>query len=100
MANRDKVFDALRNCITEPKCRDCPWDECERFDCKKANVPVNLLLDVLNLLKEQEAVEPTVGGIEDHDGNGSWWYQCGKCKMPIDHGDKFCRRCGQEVKWK
>ena len=54
MANRDKVFDALRNCITEPKCRDCPWEECERFDCKKANVPVNLLLDVLNLLKEQE----------------------------------------------
>jgi len=54
---------------------------------------------VLALLKEQEAVEPTVSGIEEHDGHGSWWYQCGKCKMPIDYGDRFCRRCGQAVKW-
>lgn len=53
--DREKIFDALRNCTTEPKCRDCPWEECERFDCKKVNVPVNLLLDVLKLLKEQEA---------------------------------------------
>ena len=51
------------------------------------------------LLKEQEAVEPTVGGITEHDGHGSWWYQCGKCKMPIDYGDKFCKRCGKAVKW-
>lgn len=51
------------------------------------------------LLKEQEAVEPTVSGTEEHDGHGSWWYQCGKCKMPIDHGDKFCRHCGKAVKW-
>lgn len=50
-------------------------------------------------MKEQEAVEPTVSGIEEHDGHGSWWYQCGKCKMPIDYGDGFCRHCGQAVKW-
>ena len=56
MPDLEKVFDAIRNCITEPKCKDCPWDDCERFDCKRVNVPVTLLLDALKLLKEQDAI--------------------------------------------
>lgn len=55
--------------------------------------------DAAELLKEQEPVEPTVGGAEEYDGHGSWWYQCGKCKMPIDYGERFCRWCGMRVKW-
>ena len=53
MINREKVFDALRNCVTEPKCKDCPWEDCEKIGHKRVNVPVTLLLDTLNLLKEQ-----------------------------------------------
>ena len=53
MADREKVFDALRNCVTEPKCKDCPWEDCEQIGCKRVTVPVTLLLDTLNLLKEQ-----------------------------------------------
>lgn len=53
--DREKVFDAFRNCITEPKCKDCPWEQCEQFDQKKVSIPATLALDVLNLLKEQEA---------------------------------------------
>ena len=53
MTDREKVFDALRNCITEPKCKDCPWEDCEKIGHKRVNVPVTLLLDTLNLLKEQ-----------------------------------------------
>jgi len=49
-----KVFDAFRNCITEPKCKDCPWEQCEQFNQKKVEVPFTLALDVLNLLKEQQ----------------------------------------------
>lgn len=52
--DREKIFDAFRNCITEPKCRDCPWEQCEQFNQKKVSIPVTLALDVLNLLKEQE----------------------------------------------
>ena len=49
-------------------------------------------------LKAQESVEPTIGG--DADGPcGNWWYQCGKCKEAIDYHDKYCRMCGQAVKW-
>ena len=52
MIDRAKVFDAIRNCITEPKCKDCPWEDCEKVGCKRVTVPVTLLLDALVLLKE------------------------------------------------
>ena len=54
MADREKVFDALRCCITEGKCRNCPWEDCEKVGSKRAIVPVTLMLDALNLLKEQQ----------------------------------------------
>lgn len=52
----DKVFTAFRNCISEPKCKDCPWEQCEHFNQKEVSIPVTLALDVLNLLKEQEQI--------------------------------------------
>lgn len=54
---------------------------------------------ILALLKEQEAVKPRLGGTEYHDGHSSFWYRCGKCETRINYGDKFCRCCGQAVKW-
>ena len=54
MTDRGKIFAALRNCLAEPKCGDCPWEDCERFDHKTTTVPVTLLLDVLELLREQK----------------------------------------------
>ena len=53
--------------------------------------------DILAMLKSNEPVEATVCN-NDISGAGSWWYQCGKCKMPIDPKDRFCRHCGQEAK--
>lgn len=99
MADRKKVFDAIRNCVTEPKCRDCPWEECERFECKKVSVPANLLLDALKLLKEQEAVEPI---------NSYGTFRCGNCRNIVGYNDgygrgyqnNFCSKCGKAVKWK
>ena len=105
MADREKVFDALRNCVTEPKCRDCPWEECERFDCKKVSVPANLLLDALKLLKEQEIGHWVV--LENCSNAGVY---CSECHRKIfDHYPMrkqlsyFCPHCGtrmegQEVK--
>ena len=65
-------------------------------ECKKA---VEWLDDALALLKEQEPVESTIGRAVEHDGHDSWWYQCGKCKGPIDWQDRYCRHCGKPVKW-
>lgn len=49
------VFDKLRNCITEPRCRDCEGipGVCE-YDHQSVTIPKVLALDVLELLKEQE----------------------------------------------
>lgn len=49
--------------------------------------------EVIALLKAQEPVEPTLRG-----GIGGYWY-CGACNYQISRGDKFCRYCGQAVKW-
>lgn len=77
MPDREKVFDALRNCITEPKCRNCPWEDCERFECKRTDIPISLGLDILKLLKEQE---------EERKRLLSWF---GKFCRHIDNGDKW-----------
>jgi hypothetical protein len=54
---------------------------------------------ILELLKEQDPVEPK----KEDDGNpepwASWWYVCGDCGQPIDKMDRYCRRCGKQVKW-
>lgn len=51
-----------------------------------------------NALKAQEPMNAIVVH-NDISGCGSWWYQCQRCKMAIDPKDKFCRSCGQAVKW-
>ena len=55
--------------------------------------------NAITLLKEQEPIAPSICGSKEPDGHGSWWYLCGKCKKPIDYKDRFCKRCGQAVKW-
>ena len=120
----DKVFTAFRNCISEPKCKDCPWEQCEQFNQKKVTIPVTLALDVLNLLKEhgeqiknrdeslekareeikwlremlkeQEAVEAEVEVINEIDR----LYRCPRChKHFFYEKQKYCDQCGQAVKW-
>ena len=78
------------------------------------NIPIQSLIDHIKtamdvdpwtkemaeeLLKEQEAIPPGT----ENDGNpgawASWWYVCGACGREIDFHDRFCRRCGQAVKW-
>lgn len=50
------------------------------------------------LLKEQEPVEPIRG--EDMDTSSAcWWYVCPSCRIAIDYQDRFCRHCGQPLKW-
>lgn len=90
MADREKVFDALRNCVTEPKCKDCPWEDCEQIGCKRVTVPVTLLLDTLKLLKEQEPVKPI--RLEN-------WWKCPACEQNIVANMKYCPGCGRKVKW-
>ena len=93
MDMRDKVitgFMCLLSCTTPNDCSECG------YECNTAihvKTPVNMIFDAIGLLKAQEPVEPTLRG-----GIGGYWY-CGACNYQISRGDKFCRYCGQEVKW-
>lgn len=55
------------------------------------------MLDAMELLKEQEAVEPEVEVLNEIDR----LYRCPKChKCFFYEKQKYCDQCGQEVKWK
>lgn len=49
--DEEQVIQALENCIGQPKCRDCPWEECEYEHEVVNSVPYSLLRDVLAILK-------------------------------------------------
>lgn len=96
MVDREKVFDALRNCLAEPKCGDCPWEDCERFGHKRTDVPVTLLMDVLELLRDQEPIEPIVERVNELDR----LYRCGGCgAYVLFRKQRYCHACGKKVKW-
>jgi hypothetical protein len=79
-----------------PEC-DATADGIE-FGCGFGNDNIIGCTAYENRWKAQEPVEPTIGG--DADGPcGNWWYQCGKCKEAMDYHDRYCRNCGQAVKW-
>ena len=52
-AEKGRVLDAFRNCISEPQCRDCPWKECEEMGNRKIEIPVDLALAVDRLFVSQ-----------------------------------------------
>lgn len=83
--DREKVIKAFRVRIIS---------DSEEFDT--VEIPVYEAVQILELLKEQEAVEPE----REHSGGGTtWWNVCGNCKTAINPNDKFCHECGRAVKW-
>lgn len=102
--DREKVnvFDAFRICITEGKCTntDCPYEyQCELIrngQSKFIQIPKVLALDVLNRLKEQEAVvhpEPSCEMTYITD------CCCDLCGVQLIREDNFCRCCGKPIDW-
>ena len=71
-------------------------------DCLEGSDNDKTIDRALELLKEQEAIEP-VEMIDDFYPIGdplrtSGW-KCGKCMERIAGYDNYCPNCGQEVKW-
>lgn len=50
---RKKVISAIENRIVTPKCRDCPWDECEEQH-ETVELPLGLVKKALEYLKAQK----------------------------------------------
>ena len=92
MTDIEKVIPGIKACWSEHfyhRCFDCPY-KTER-DNKKCIE--RLGADTLELLKEQEAVEPKHNPLSPTD-----WF-CGKCGMCISRFHDYCPSCGQAVKW-
>ena len=53
--------------------------------------------DIINLLKEQEAVEPTL----IREGRNKYYndYVCPSCDNELHYGQNYCSECGRSVKW-
>ena len=56
----------------------------------------NIAKEAMELLKEQEPVEPR---IQTSSSGVTLWHICGNCNTPISPNDKFCHECGRAVKW-
>ena len=92
MPDREKVIKGLRCCSHTDgvNCIYCPYDN-DGEDCTAL-----MSMDVLELLKEQDAVKPLR---ESSGGGTTWWNVCGACRTAINPNDKFCHECGRAVKW-
>lgn len=98
----DKVIKGLTQCtsfgeigLTEDECNDCPY--CEGYKTGLCWVQMNR--DALELLKEQEMVEPKKTAYQRVDHTIAYRYRCGTCDMSIFPSYKYCPFCGQAVKW-
>ena len=80
MPDREKYIDVLSKAVKAMK---------EYNDDAPIRISLECIEDILELLKGQEAVEPT-------------WNRgkpfCGVCGLRI-HGGKFCSECGRPIAW-
>lgn len=100
--DREKVIKALEYCRDNELVNDC--NKCD-YGGKTGVFCIGMINDVLTLLKEQEAVEPSFK--QDKDGIFVWC--CGSCGAYMYHiydgidkakeYAKFCRQCGKPVLW-
>lgn len=100
--DREKVTTGLE-CCQKTHCDKCPYvydGLCNTNDCT-----ADLASDVLDLLKEQDAVKPFYEEGEDFLNYfmKHTMGRCGHCKAPLPALDgmrsKFCWMCGRQVKW-
>ena len=99
-AEKVRIIEALKNCLDRPKCRDCPWHECEDVYGDGCAIPRSLAekaLALVELLKEQEPVEP----ILKREGWNKYYndYVCPICDQELVYEQNYCSECGRAVKW-
>ena len=93
--NREKVIKGLECCLGSNDCDIEPEEDCPyKGMCLCA---MALRLDVLALLKEQEAVKPK--SKVRHGAYPQIQHFCGNCNSMLHGKPKFCSECGKGVLW-
>lgn len=98
MADREKVVKGLEMCIADEYCNGCPYEV--QCDSPGQEYAESMMRDALELLKEQEPKQ--IINITDSIEGMEVGY-CPSCDRAIVNKKidetKFCRFCGQAVKW-
>ena len=98
MPDREKVIKCLKACTSSEDCagHTCPYwdfdDSAVDYGCR-----VQMEIDALVLLDKSRPARAIRGEAEDLPGIAFWF--CPSCRIGIDYLDRFCRHCGQEMKW-
>lgn len=108
MTEREKVIAAFicsNDALPDKRCEKCPFGyeyidqvgDDYIIDCLREK----MLIDAIDMLRAQEPIAPNhvEDGNNENCGIVNHWLMCGKCGSCIDPGDKYCRECGQAVKW-
>ena len=106
MADRGKVLKGLECCLVFGedllyRCDKCPYraTEDERKVIDWRCHLKELRSDALELLKEQEPVEPIPYDFDTPVTTVMRCYKCGCCNAEITAGNPYCWHCGRAVKW-
>lgn len=106
MTDKEKIIDAFSKCIRitdegylQSDCEHCPnrtddWEVlCKDFEELNVEVPWQLAKDMLDLMKEQEPIEPR------EQEETRTWVVCGNCSQHLISKWSWCPYCGKLVKW-
>lgn len=94
--DREKIIKGLECCLTlDSPCGDCPYysyEDIQELDCER-----NLRHDAIAMIKEQEAVEPTLirEGRNKHYND----YVCPRCGNEVVYEQNYCSECGIPFMW-
>ena len=88
MTDREKYIEVLSKTVKTVK---------EYNEDAPIKISLVCIEDILELLKEHEPKLAISGEAEDLPGIAFW--VCPSCRIGIDYLDRFCRHCGQEMKW-
>lgn len=95
MIDREKVFDGLK-CLADGDA--CCHSDCHYFDDRvTTSCFQRMAQDALELLKEQEAVEP----ILKREGRNKYYnyYVCPRCNEEVVYDQNYCPECGAKFMW-
>ena len=101
MFDREKVIKGLE------KISDYFFDiyrnDTDSYKCEKAQEYSDVAIDAISLLKEQEAIllenQHKPYGISTN-ANSPWISRCPRCGKKVEGKQtRFCKYCGQAVKW-